>query len=306
MKGWTGEEEMKARRESKYGPAEEGENKKEEGAAGAAKEEKKEGEPVLSPFEDILTNLASGGGSEYLRNVGNLVAAALDPLGVDVQVDIEHNGKRTNVTQDGEKKKEEKEEEVKEAQEAKEEEEPKKAASPAPSLDSEKDSVEGEEWTVVDKTSNKNEDDGVINIPVQVEGKKEEEEEAVLVDNDKKDEDESVREVPITVSDKPADVLFAAPDGTLYPELPKQEASKVEEEVKGEKEKPRKKEEVKPSAPAAATVSHPDPKIQIALQAMTNMGFSNDGGWLTQLLEAKGGDIGKVLDVLQPVRPVRD
>merc|ERR1711945_36269 len=53
---------------------------------------------------------------------------------------------------------------------------------------------------------------------------------------------------------------------------------------------------------AAASTPETAPRIQVALQAMMNMGFSNDGGWLTSLLEAKNGDIGKVLDILQPVK----
>merc|ERR1712244_198051 len=175
------------------------------------------------------------GPEDYLQNVGSFVAAALDPLGIDVKIDIEtpegrkscHVSRQastasTSTSAGQEEEKEKEEEEVVINEEKKDDSAAaKKAATP---------SDDEEDWTVV---------------------------------TDKKDDG------------------AAGQEPSLYPTLTENPPANI------------------PSAPVA---SHPDPKIQVALQAMMNVGFSNEGGWLSSLLEAKNGDIGKVLDILQPVK----
>merc|ERR1712218_104232 len=186
------------------------------------------------------------GSEDYLQNVGSFVAAALDPLGIDVKIDIEtpegrkscHVSRQassasasTSAGQEQEKeKKEEKKEEEKEKEEVVINEEKKADSEPAKKAATPSD--DEEDWTVV---------------------------------TDKKDGEAAGQE----------------PSLSLYPTLTENPPADI------------------PTAPVA---SHPDPKIQVALQAMMNMGFSNEGGWLSSLLEAKNGDIGKVLDILQPVK----
>jgi len=58
----------------------------------------------------------------------------------------------------------------------------------------------------------------------------------------------------------------------------------------------------KTSEPLYPNLGSLNPKVQIAVQAMENMGFNNQGGWLTDLLERNDGNIGKVLDLLAPAK----
>ncbi|RXG69429.1 Sequestosome-1 [Armadillidium vulgare] len=53
-----------------------------------------------------------------------------------------------------------------------------------------------------------------------------------------------------------------------------------------------------PSAPLAPSAPHPNARVNSALEQMRGMGYSDEGGWLTRLLEMKDGDINKVLDIL--------
>jgi sequestosome 1 len=278
------------------------------------------------------------GNTEFLANVGNMVAAALDPFGINVQIDVETpEGQRTACntastnSADNEKAKvgqggNDADEKIEEAsgefgfsymgndvtKEVTEKEEDDTASDTA-----EKQESEDDEFEIVNKSPEANSPTPPraqeINIPIQVE----QESEAPVTVGDKVEkgepskgaqryENEEARNVPITLSNQPAKVLYAAPNGgPLYPELPENETTPaVSSNTNGEQASaPSAEETAEGKNDEVGVAKHKDPRIQVALQAMLNMGFTNEGGWLTQLLEAKEGDIGKTLDVLQPVNP---
>ena len=245
--GWTGHAEQHAKAVEEAIKAHEAEAKAHEEAAKAASAS---AEASTEALNAAFSGLGMTGSEDYLKNVGSYVAAALDPLGIDVKIDIEtpegrkschvtrQSSSATSTTQEAAADKEKKEDDNKEKEEPNKAEEVK----PEPAKKAATPSDDEEDWTVV---------------------------------SDKKDSDDEA-------------VKASEDQGSLYPDLPKTETASAPAEEAAEASQPQ--------------VTHPDPRIQVALQAMTNMGFSNEGGWLTSLLEAKNGDIGKVLDILQPVK----
>merc|ERR1712209_208656 len=169
------------------------------------------------------------GNGDYLKNVGSFVAAALDPLGIDVKIDIETPEGRKSCNVSNQSSEEKKDDASGDNEEAKEEEKQQEKTKEETVEKSATPSDDEDEWTVL---------------------------------TDKKEE-----------KDK---------DGSLYPSLV---------DTTDTKSAPNTTEETAAVVPSAPVATHPDPRIQVALQAMMNMGFSNEGGWLSSLLEAKNGDI---------------
>jgi len=226
------------------------------------------------------------GNADYLQNVGNFVAAALDPLGIDVQVDIETpEGTRNTIksstsstcsssSSSSSSTSEEKEKSDKTVNEMTNGNKDKELAQ------------DDEEWTVINE---KKEEPKTVEIPIQIEGKKKENLYPSLPENiTTTTSTATATSKPVATATAgtgatPADTATAGAGGGAPPAATATAGAAL-------------------AATDEPAGNHPDPKIQVALQAMLNMGFSNEGGWLTSLLEAKNGDIGKVLDILQPVR----
>merc|ERR1712154_281541 len=206
----------------------------------------------FAAMNNAFSGMNMTGSEDYLKNVGNFVAAALDPLGIDVKIDIETpDGKQSTQTSSKTRNIEiikekaaevsaEKKDEVKEPSSEKQVEVMDDDKEPEVSKNMTPTPADDEDWTVVKDSK----------------------------------EEEKTKTYPIYYP-------------TTYPSLAETSQGATASAA--------------PTAPVV-TAEHPDPRIQVALQAMMNMGFTNDGGWLTSLLEAKNGDIGKVLDILQPVK----
>merc|ERR1712047_225487 len=93
---------------------------------------------------------------------------------------------------------------------------------------------------------------------------------------------------------------------SIYPTLPSEEQTRL---WKTNPRQPENKKEGKETAEKMDSNAHTsgedmkdnekEDNVEAALKTMQAMGFSDDGGWLSNLLRAKSGDVGKVLDTIQ-------
>merc|ERR1712004_940089 len=83
---------------------------------------------------------------------------------------------------------------------------------------------------------------------------------------------------------------------SIYPILPSEEQTRLWKTNLMQPEK------MDTSAEDIKDNNEKEDKVEAALKTMQAMGFSDDGGWLSSLLRAKSGDVGKVLDAIKPVK----
>jgi hypothetical protein len=124
-------------------------------------------------------------------------------------------------------------------------------------------------------------------------------------------EDEILEDMDVEKSDEAkadSDFEVIPPSSThssIYPSLPTEEQARLwktnpMDSTNIDQEDKERTESVKNADKKMS--QQDDAEVAGALAQMQAMGFSDDGGWLSHLLKAKSGDVGKVLDAIHPNR----
>merc|ERR1712047_3836 len=89
-----------------------------------------------------------------------------------------------------------------------------------------------------------------------------------------------------------------SPKPSIYPTLPAEEQTrlwKTNPSQPDDKDGDEKMDSNAHTSGEDMKDNEKEDKVEAALKTMQAMGFSDDGGWLSNLLRAKSGDVGKVL-----------
>ncbi|XP_072256684.1 sequestosome-1 [Pyxicephalus adspersus] len=207
----------------------------------------------------------------FLQNVGESVAAMLSPLGIDVDIDVEHGGKRSKIAtpQTGS--------------------ETKDSQPNSLSFTSNPQNAENRPETRPDpmETESISERMKDVSLNPSVQNENEQGEHISTASGGGDDDWTHVSSKEVDPSTGELQSLQADTDGPspLDPNRPSHAPTGLREAA------------IYPHLPAEA-----DPRLIETLSQMLSMGFTDEGGWLTRLLEAKQYDIGSALDAMQSVR----
>ncbi|KAM6224820.1 sequestosome-1 [Rhynchocyon petersi] len=216
-------------------------------------------ETVSGPSEDASVN--------FLKNVGESVAAALSPLGIEVDIDVEHGGKRSRLT----------------------------PVSSESSSTEEKYSSQPSSCSSVPSKPEGNEEGGAQSLTEQMKKIALEpvgQPEASLLSREQMESDNCSGgdEDWTHLSSKEVDPSTGELQSLQMPE------SEGPSSLDASQDGPTglKEAALYPHLPPEA-----DPRLIESLSQMLSMGFSDEGGWLTRLLQTKNYDIGAALDTIQ-------
>merc|ERR1712004_74212 len=147
---------------------------------------------------------------------------------------------------------------------------------------------------------------GAMEEQVPAQEKEAEEKEKKDVEPEKEKEKETQDDIK---EDSDFEVIpEVSPKPSIYPTLPTEEQTRLwktnprQPENKDRKETAEKMDSNAHTSGEDMTGNEKEDKVEAALKTMQAMGFSDDGGWLSNLLRAKSGDVGKVLDTIQPFK----
>ncbi|KAG8523007.1 Sequestosome-1, partial [Galemys pyrenaicus] len=237
------------------------------------------GDARASPTADSASGPSEDPSVNFLKNVGESVAAALSPLGIEVDIDVEHGGKRSRLTP------------VSTSSSSTEE----KCSSQPSSCSSDPNKSEGD----VEGT------EAVVTLMWLLFQEQMESDNCSGGDDDwthlsSKEVDPSTGELqslqlPESEGPSSLDPAQEGPTGlkeaALYPHLPpgKRAGPCWAQQVLGTCWLDR----------VLLCLGEADPRLIESLSQMLSMGFSDEGGWLTRLLQTKNYDIGAALDTIQ-------
>ncbi|XP_041049165.1 sequestosome-1 isoform X1 [Carcharodon carcharias] len=230
---------------------------------------------------------ASGGQKQdqnvnYLKNVGRNVAAMLSPLGIDVDIDVEHRGQRFKAT------------------ECSVESQPGSAAGeahPGPSP--------ADQSKTGATASSGQEQSEVVLMDMDQSATNQNPFEAFTpnnVDSKTSSVDSNIDEEWTHLSDKGVD-----PSTGELQSMRQLCLQEYEEVQSSNQQQSSSSYEMGPTGlREAALYPHlpqdAEPCLIEALSQMLSMGFHDEGGWLTRLLQTKQCDIGSALDAMQPAK----